>query len=261
MARGEGIILVDQLHLLYLIAPVSGLREPNWSILANKISKFDSNRKKVLERIGIQESFVCLSAQGRMLKRTARSEEQDFKARRLWVAMLLQELVEEKPVAAILRMFGAGKDRDDGSSPPGTANTIDKGYLEELQSIAASFASMVAQFSRNVGFEDLASLVQSLTGRIANGARSDILPLCEIPFVQVMQEEEQEQEQEEEEEKEEEEEEEEEVVVVVVAVKRAREMFRSGLRTVEDVASAKPHELVRMLGKEGARRPPVWLAD
>mmetsp|Transcript_47484 Transcript_47484/g.148539 ORF Transcript_47484/g.148539 Transcript_47484/m.148539 type:complete len:1033 (-) Transcript_47484:1182-4280(-) len=214
LARSEGIILVDQLHLLYLTAPVSGLREPNWSLLADKISQFDDNRKKVLQRIGIEESFVCLSAQGRLLKRTPRLEEQDFKSRRLWVALLLQELVEEKPVAAILRVYGAGKDRDGVGSAPGSV-AIDKGYIEELQTVTASFASMVAQFSRNVGFEDLASLIQSLTGRIANGARSDVLPLCDIPFVQA---------------------------------KRAREMFRNGLRTVEDVASAKPQELVRMLG-------------
>ena len=115
------------------------------------------------------------------------------------MALLLHELVEEKPVAAILRVYGVGKDRDGVGSAPGSA-AIDKGYIEELQTVTASFASMVAQFSRNVGFEDLASLIQvreegdgsvlltgqqSLTGRIANGARSDVLPLCDIPFVQV----------------------------------------------------------------------------
>ena len=37
-------------------------------------------------------------------------------------------------------------------------------------------------------------------------------------------------------------------------------MFRNGLRTVEDVASAKPQELVRMLGKDvGRARQPVSL--
>lgn len=65
------------------------------------------------------------------------------------------------------------------------------------------FSGKVAQFALNVGYEDIGVLFQHLISRIAFGAKADILPLCEIPFVQVV---------------------------------RARKLHRQGYKTVEDIA-------------------------
>jgi len=72
-----------------------------------------------------------------------------------------------------------------------------------LQSSGAMFSGKVAQFALNVGYEDIGVLFQHLISRIAFGAKADILPLCEIPFVQVV---------------------------------RARKLHRQGYKTVEDIA-------------------------
>jgi replicative superfamily II helicase len=76
------------------------------------------------------------------------------------------------------------------------------------------FAGKVAQFAHNVGFEDLGVLFHHFIGRIAFGARADVLPLCEIPWIQVA---------------------------------RARILYQQGIKTVEHVAGESAERLAHIL--------------
>lgn len=83
-------MLTDQLHLLFLLTPTHRLREPDWELFASAFARFSPSRRKVAERVGAEERFVCLKAEGRPMNKGAKYLEHLSAAKRLWSALLLQ---------------------------------------------------------------------------------------------------------------------------------------------------------------------------
>jgi hypothetical protein len=131
----------------------------------------------------VDTSFVAYICSTPFLQSTlaCRYREQDRKGKRLWLALIIHELVEERPIKSIIKIFSP-----DVSEDAPNRQQLSSTELEDLQSSGAMFSGKVAQFALNVGYEDIAVLCQNLISRIANGAKADILPLCEIPQIQVI---------------------------------------------------------------------------
>lgn len=128
---------------------------------------------------------------------------EERKGRKLFWALMLNDLVEERPISQVLNAYTVNRD-----SP------VTRKMLADAQEQSALFAAKVSHFAENVGYADLHLLISDLISRIALGARADILPLCELPYVQVV---------------------------------RARALHRQGYKTLESVAGAKPQEIARIL--------------
>lgn len=79
---------------------------------------------------------------------------------------------------------------------------------------------MVVDFAERLGFEMIAVMLLWMNGRISAGCRGDVADLCKIPGV---------------------------------GVKRARNLFACGLRTLGDVAAADPAEVSAALRGRFAR--------
>ena len=77
--RKEGVVLVDQLHLLFMMAPVEHFAnrfladDSFWALLARKWERdFDEHRLRVLQRIGIDFVYVQKRAQRAIMHKTPR---------------------------------------------------------------------------------------------------------------------------------------------------------------------------------------------
>ena len=242
-ARKEGVVLVDQLHLLFMMTPVDQFcnrfltDNSFWALLARKLDNptdFDENKLRVLRRIGLDIAFVQKRATSSIMIKSSRYWEQDRKGKRFWLALIMQDLVEERSVDAVIASF---------SPADSVSNRLTCKELEDLQASGAMFSSkvcrglslsthsptptnnslkhahthkrtQVAHFAQNVGYEDLAILCQNMIHRIANGAREDIVPLCELPAIQAT---------------------------------RARKLRRHNYKSLEDVAGAQVADIVRIL--------------
>ena len=223
--RNEGVVLGDMLHLLFMLTPVDQFAQrfleddAFWPLLARRIEhEFDETRNRVLERIGLNFAWVQRRSLPTVQKGGEVFKDQDRKGKRLWLALILQDLVEEQPVGAVIAKYAPAR-----SEAPDSKRLTAK-ELQDLQSAGAMFAGKVAQFAHNVGFEDLGVLFHHFIGRIAFGARADVLPLCEIPWIQVA---------------------------------RARILYQQGIKTVEHVAGESSERLAHILDikpKNSAKR-------
>ena len=217
MSRGrhEGVVLGDMLHLLFMLTPVDQFAQrfleddAFWPLLARRIEhEFDETRNRVLERIGLNSVWVQRRSLPTVQNGGEVFKDQDRKGKRLWLALILQDLIEEQPVDAVIAKYAPAR-----SEAPDSKRLTAR-ELQDLQSAGAMFAGKVAQFAHNVGFEDLGVLFHHFIGRIAFGARADVLPLCEIPWIQVA---------------------------------RARILYQQGIKTVEHVAGESAERLAHIL--------------
>ena len=72
--------------------------------------------------------------------------------RRFWIALMLQELVREVPLATVARQFN-----------------IERGFLQNLSSTATGFAHMVQSYCARLVWENLAVLLGSFKERLVFG--------------------------------------------------------------------------------------------
>ena len=126
-------MLVDQLHLLFMMTPVDQFAmrfladNSLWGVLARRWDKYDDDRKRVLERIGINYVYVQQRAINKIMPKNERYYQQDRKGKRLWLALIMQELVEERPFQQIISNFQAS------SSEAKDSQRLHEKELEDLQ--------------------------------------------------------------------------------------------------------------------------------
>uniref|UniRef100_A0A1I8HEV4 DNA-directed DNA polymerase n=2 Tax=Macrostomum lignano TaxID=282301 RepID=A0A1I8HEV4_9PLAT len=89
-----------------------------------------------------------------------------------------------------------------------------RGQLQSLQQQAGSYAAMVTVFAARLGWSPLDQLLAQFQSRLCFGVQADLLQLIRLPLLDAT---------------------------------RARALHRAGLRTVSEVAAARPAELERLL--------------
>jgi hypothetical protein len=89
-ALQEGIVLVDDLHLTYLICPL--VEETQWVHLFQCVNTFDKIKHSIIEKCDINVNYIMQKAMARGYKSQNDDPVQEVKCKRLWNALLLCEL-------------------------------------------------------------------------------------------------------------------------------------------------------------------------
>ena len=174
-ARKYGIVLDDDVHLLYFCVPLKSnfKYQTRWDTLLQLFEQDDMSgrgprpEKIVMERLGLTASFLSNpSRRGRTPEAKGRIETLKSRGERFFLALVLRELACERPLMDITEQFG--------TSEP---------FLRSLQEDASLSAQMMAVFCERMNYLDMARLLENLQTRIAFGVKHDILVLAEIPNI------------------------------------------------------------------------------
>lgn len=166
-ANNDGVILLDDIHICYLLTPLTNLIPPNWETFGQILRMHEcsgvagrNQLRYTIGRIGARISTVDRRASGGCPKVTP---EEDLALRRLYNALILSELVHERPLADISTKYGA-----------------QTGTIQALMQSAASFARMSVCFCHNMEWSALEAVLNTFVERLNLGIKAEIIPLTEI---------------------------------------------------------------------------------
>lgn len=137
--------------------PQNHLKTPKKQIYGSLSLAF----RETAERVGLSETYLSRCAYAPPPYRCAAPE--THLHRRFFLALLLYELVCERPAADVARRFG-----------------VARGKLQALQSAAASFARMAALFCRRLNWSAAACLLAHFGERAGAGAHGELVPLLRV---------------------------------------------------------------------------------
>ncbi|KAI8918529.1 hypothetical protein DFJ77DRAFT_298418 [Powellomyces hirtus] len=161
--------LSEDLHTVYLVTPVyMEEKYVSWARYAQLYAELvgDENRKNVADLIGISEAALY-RAHRRQGWEPEHMPESRAVHKRFYIAMILSDLVQEKPFDAILHKYGG----------------ISRGDLQSLQSQSGSFAGMVKIFCQQLGWENLVAVVDKFQDRLQFGVSADLVELMQVPEI------------------------------------------------------------------------------
>lgn len=122
--------------------------------------------KKVGELVGVQESYIVNATRGKIQTNTNKLFHKLMVHKRFFVALALQDLVNEKPLSEVCAKFNCNR-----------------GMLQSLQQSASSFAGMVTSFSRQLGWSNVEILISQFQDRLQFGVSRDLLDLMRLPVL------------------------------------------------------------------------------
>lgn len=165
----NGLVLSTDLHMTFLITPLSEDLPIDWHRYYDMYNRLSEAERRVAEFVGVRPKYIMDQHMGSIRRSGAQSEamkETDRVARRFYQAMILNDLVQEMPVADAVAKYGAVR-----------------GALQGLQERAAKFAAMISAFCERLGWHDMEALISRYQGRVSSGVRPEIVALTEIPHV------------------------------------------------------------------------------
>lgn len=154
-----------ELHIVYHVTPPYAKEiTVSWEQYSNIFSNLDNDRKIIANLIGItdREIYMCCSARGFL----GPLERRDIYTR-FYYALILNNLVQEKPLEEIMRWF-----------PHAT-----RGQLQNLQTQAGRFAGMTKIFCERLGWTRMELIVSDFQDRLNFGVSADLLELIKIPDI------------------------------------------------------------------------------
>ncbi|XP_072021525.1 helicase POLQ-like [Amphiura filiformis] len=165
-ACDQGLVLANALHLLYLVTPYDQVEntQPNWIIYDRQHSRLGECERKVSDMIGVTELYLSCKITG---KRVRADDDTHFRVQRFYLTLILWSLLNQKSIWDVSSRF-----------------EVPRGFIQNLFSSAASFASSVQRFCEDLpefwAFQQLlAKVVYDLTYL----ATPDLVALLEIPGV------------------------------------------------------------------------------
>jgi DNA polymerase theta len=165
MKAKEKLSLDTELHLVYLCTPFEGLQVPDlqWSYFAGRFGKLGEKDSRVAEAVGASEGTLNVLARGSKVK--AKENEQILT--RFYFALLLLDLVQEKPARDACEMYG-----------------LSNGAIEKLQKDASQFAGFVTVFCNKLNEPNLELLFAQFQDRLIFGVERVLLELINfIPTI------------------------------------------------------------------------------
>lgn len=194
-----GLVLENELHLLYLVVPITPTIVPPWQTLFGIFTSpvYALYCEPVGRQIGWSESFLLQSSiqpppplqsphqlwheyhnqltcadRPSGMNTTSRITAERFlqqqdtarKHARLFSALMLMHLIKETPLLTLERQFG-----------------VQRGELQSLQDSACMHAAMVSIFCRCLRWNALALLLERLASRLSYAVSAELLPLMKIP--------------------------------------------------------------------------------
>lgn len=162
-------VLETELHLIYLVTPYNACNSwgnIDWMFYLELWERLSRTMKKVGELVGIQESYIVNATRGKIQTNTNKLFHKLMIHKRFFVALALQDLVNEKPLSEVCVKFNCNR-----------------GMLQSLQQSASSFAGMVTSFSRQLGWSSVEILISQFQDRLQFGVSRDLLDLMRLPVL------------------------------------------------------------------------------
>ncbi|NXH46161.1 HELQ Helicase, partial [Dicaeum eximium] len=192
----EGLVLQSNLHLLYLSAPydMSSTCSPDWMIYLRQFNQLSAAEQKVADIVGVPESFITKKASGQAIRKNV----DNAVVNRLYLTFVLYALLKETNVWSVAEKFN-----------------LSRGYVQNLLSSAASFASCLLHFCQELEeFWVYKALLTELTKQLTYCVKTELIPLMEVAGV---------------------------------LEARAKQLYNAGYKTLAHLANANPETLVRMI--------------
>ncbi|KAL3276560.1 hypothetical protein HHI36_011934 [Cryptolaemus montrouzieri] len=155
-------VLETELHLIYTVTPYSACYQwssIDWMFYLNLWEKLPLSMKRVGELVGVRESVIVNATRGKLP-----DSSKLFTHKRFYVSLILQDLVNEKPLDEVAAKFNCNR-----------------GVLQSLQQSASTFAGMVTSFSRQLGWSSVEILISQFQDRLQFGVNRDLLDLMRLP--------------------------------------------------------------------------------
>ncbi|GJQ84592.1 putative DNA-directed DNA polymerase [Trypoxylus dichotomus] len=162
-------VLETELHLVYLVTPYSACNQwgnIDWMFYLELWEKMPSSMRKVGDLVGVKDSFLINASRGKIQTNTNRSYHNLQVHKRFFVALVLQDLVNEIPLNDVAAKFNCTR-----------------GTLQSLQQSAATFAGMVTSFSKQLGWSNVEILISQFQDRLHFGVNRDLLDLMRLPIL------------------------------------------------------------------------------
>lgn len=162
-------VLETELHLIYLVTPYNACHSwgnIDWMFYLDLWEKLPTTMKRVAELVGVKESFIVRATRGKIQTNTHKSYQELLIHKRFFIALALQDLVNEKPLGWVCSKFNCNR-----------------GMLQSLQQSASSFAGMVTSFSRQLGWVSVELLISQFQDRLQFGISRDLLDLMRLPLL------------------------------------------------------------------------------
>ncbi|XP_050752002.1 helicase POLQ-like isoform X1 [Gymnogyps californianus] len=161
----EGLILESNLHLLYLATPydMTSNCSPDWMIYLRQFNQLSAAEQKVVDIVGVPESFITKKASGQAIRKNVDSAV----VNRLYLSFVLYTLLKETNIWTVSEKFN-----------------MSRGYVQNLLNSAASFASCVLHFCEELEeFWVYKALLTELTKQLTYCVKTELIPLMEVAGV------------------------------------------------------------------------------
>uniref|UniRef100_A0A8B9CC84 Helicase POLQ-like n=1 Tax=Anser brachyrhynchus TaxID=132585 RepID=A0A8B9CC84_9AVES len=192
----EGLVLESSLHLLYLATPYDMVSNcsPNWMIYLRQFNQLSAAEQTVADMVGVPESFIAKKASGQAIRKNVDSAS----VNRLYLTFILYTLLKETNIWSVSEKFN-----------------LSRGYVQNLLTSAASFASCVLHFCEELEeFWVYKALLTELTKHLTYCVKTELIPLMEVAGV---------------------------------LEARAKQLYNAGYKTLAHLANANPETLVKTI--------------
>lgn len=162
-------VLETELHLIYLVTPYSACHSwgnIDWMFYLQLWERLPASMKRVGELVGVRESYLVNATRGQIQTQTNKQYHKLLIHKRFFVALALQDLVNEKTLGEVCAKFNCNR-----------------GMLQSLQQSASSFAGMVTAFSKQLGWTSVEILISQFQDRLQFGVSRDLLDLMRLPIL------------------------------------------------------------------------------
>ncbi|XP_018400080.1 PREDICTED: DNA polymerase theta [Cyphomyrmex costatus] len=188
-------VLDTELHVIYLVTPLSSgcqIGTVDWMMFHELWNTMSESERRVGKLVGVEERFVLSAIRG--IVKFGKSLNIH---RRFYSALALHDLVKEVPLHVVCKKYGCCR-----------------GVLQTLQQSAATYAGMVTQFCKQLGWDCMELLVSQFQTRLQFGVCRELLDLLRLPMLNGL---------------------------------RARSLYKQGIETVADLAIANELNVERAL--------------
>ncbi|XP_011875915.1 PREDICTED: DNA polymerase theta-like [Vollenhovia emeryi] len=188
-------VLDTELHVIYLVTPLSSgcqIGTVDWMTFHELWNTMSESERRVGKLVGVEERFVLSAIRG--IVKPGKSLNIH---RRFYSALALHDLVKEVPLHAVCKKYGCCR-----------------GVLQTLQQSASTYAGMVTQFCKQLGWDCMELLVNQFQTRLQFGVCRELLDLLRLPMLNGL---------------------------------RARSLYKQGIETVADLAVANELNVERAL--------------
>ncbi|NXY82027.1 HELQ Helicase, partial [Alcedo cyanopectus] len=161
----QGLVLESNLHLLYLTTPydMTSSCTPDWMIYLRQFNQLSAAEQKVMDILGVPESFITKKASGQAIRKKVESAV----VNRVYLSFVLYTLLKETNIWSVSEKFN-----------------MPRGHVQNLLNSAASFASCVLHFCEELEeFWVYKALLAELTKQLTYCVKTELIPLMEVAGV------------------------------------------------------------------------------